>query len=344
MTPRLLHQTDLFRPFIDPDDHWDLACVYALAAAGKLDLGGVLLDYPPDHHPGRSPDITGVAQLSYLAGLPVNAAVGASAPYIADRATLLALPARERAGAQFVLDYLRGSEAPAYISIVGSCRDVAMAATMAPELFEEKCAGIYLNAGTGNPDPAKQGRTEYNVLLNAAAYGAIFNAPCPLYWMPCFETLGDDRLMRKVERFGTYYSFNQREILPQLPPSLQRYFAYSLEARTDARYLQSLEQEGWDVASPYTVHAERNMWCTAGFFHVVGEAVNGAGDILPLPKAGSDAVCHFRPVNITCTAEGVTSWTDAPGKTRQYVFEVLDQDRYAAAMTTAMRTLLQGFA
>jgi hypothetical protein len=29
-----LHQTDLFRPHADPDDHWDLACVYALAAHG----------------------------------------------------------------------------------------------------------------------------------------------------------------------------------------------------------------------------------------------------------------------------------------------------------------------
>ncbi len=29
----LIHETDLFRPHIDPDDHFDLACVYALAHA-----------------------------------------------------------------------------------------------------------------------------------------------------------------------------------------------------------------------------------------------------------------------------------------------------------------------
>ncbi|AZO32492.1 hypothetical protein [Mesorhizobium sp. M1B.F.Ca.ET.045.04.1.1] len=46
MTIRLLHQTDLFRPSLDPDDHWDLACVFALAASGQLELGGVLVDFP----------------------------------------------------------------------------------------------------------------------------------------------------------------------------------------------------------------------------------------------------------------------------------------------------------
>ena len=30
----MLHATDLFRPYNDPDDHWDLACLYALAHRG----------------------------------------------------------------------------------------------------------------------------------------------------------------------------------------------------------------------------------------------------------------------------------------------------------------------
>ncbi|WP_158500208.1 hypothetical protein [Sinorhizobium arboris] len=53
MTIRLVHQTDLFRPYSDPDDHWDLACVYALAASGQPELGGVLVDFPTDD-PSRS--------------------------------------------------------------------------------------------------------------------------------------------------------------------------------------------------------------------------------------------------------------------------------------------------
>ena len=37
----MLHVTDLFRPHMDPDDHWDLACVYALAYRGDIDLKGI---------------------------------------------------------------------------------------------------------------------------------------------------------------------------------------------------------------------------------------------------------------------------------------------------------------
>ena len=52
----VVHQTDLYRPHQDPDDHWDLACQYALAKLGRQRLGGILLDYPYEGGPG-DPDI-----------------------------------------------------------------------------------------------------------------------------------------------------------------------------------------------------------------------------------------------------------------------------------------------
>ncbi|BCG97473.1 MULTISPECIES: hypothetical protein [unclassified Mesorhizobium] len=339
MAVRLLHQTDLFRPYIDPDDHWDLACVYALAASGQLELGGVLVDFPPDHYPGRSPDVTGIAQLSYLTGMPTHMAVGSSVPYTHDRESLNALPRRDRAGAEFLLKYLRDSEGPAYISIVGSCRDLAVAAKLDPDLFRNKCAGIYLNAGTGHPDVAQQGATEYNVVLNAAAYAATFDIPCPIYWMPCFEDLRSDFSVKKVKRFGTFYGFNQSEVLPKLSPVLQSYFTYSLEARTDARYLQPLLSPSSDVSSSYTIQAYRPMWCTAGFFHMASQAVDKLGNIIAGPDA-DDAVFGFRPVDIKCDTNGVTTWTDAVSGSNRFLFEVKDTDNYASAMTAAMTTLL----
>jgi len=39
----------LFRPHNDPDDHWDLACAFALAKTGLCPLAGVLIDFPPGH-------------------------------------------------------------------------------------------------------------------------------------------------------------------------------------------------------------------------------------------------------------------------------------------------------
>ncbi|WP_028002481.1 hypothetical protein [Sinorhizobium arboris] len=338
MVIRLLHQTDLFRPYADPDDHWDLACVYALAASGQLELGGILVDFPPDSRPGRSPDVTGIAQLSYLTGLPTHMAVGSSVPYTHDPASLAALPRRDRAGAEFILDYLRDSAGPAYISIVGSCRDLAVAAKLEPDLFRNKCAGIYLNAGAGHPDVAKQGQLEYNVMLNAAAYAATFDIPCPIFWMPCFET-DDGDFNPKVERFGTFYRFNQSDVLPKLSPVLQSYFTYSLEARTDARYLQPLLAPQSDTSSWYTVHADRFMWCTAGFFHMVSQAVDKAGKIIAGSDA-DDAIFGFRPVDIKCNPNGVTTWSSAGADSNRFLFEVKDLENYPSAMTAAMATLL----
>ena len=65
----MIHGTDLFRPYNDPDDHWDLACVFALAQRGDVDLQAVLIDFPvPGRH--NDPDVQAVAQLNYLTGWP----------------------------------------------------------------------------------------------------------------------------------------------------------------------------------------------------------------------------------------------------------------------------------
>ena len=75
MKPWVLHETDLFRPHQDPDDHWDLACQFALARRGLIDLRGILIDYPP--YPERQdPDITAVAQLGWITGVPVPTGMG----------------------------------------------------------------------------------------------------------------------------------------------------------------------------------------------------------------------------------------------------------------------------
>lgn len=47
MSIPVFHETDLFRPHEDPDDHWDLACQFALAKRGLIDFQGVLIDFPP---------------------------------------------------------------------------------------------------------------------------------------------------------------------------------------------------------------------------------------------------------------------------------------------------------
>jgi len=76
----VFHQTDIFHPHADPDDHWDLACNYALAKRGDISLLGVMIDYPPWV---GDPAIAAVAQMNFITGLNVPAVVGTSQPMAA---------------------------------------------------------------------------------------------------------------------------------------------------------------------------------------------------------------------------------------------------------------------
>lgn len=122
---------------------------------------------------------------------------------------------------------LRNSPEPIVINILGSCRDVAIAGSLEPELFAEKCKAIYLNAGSGSPDPKKAAKLEWNVQLDPRAYSTIFSIPCPVYWMPCFEEIGwKPTATSKFPEYGTYYRFRQGTILPHLSKEMQNFFAF----------------------------------------------------------------------------------------------------------------------
>ena len=84
-------------------------------------------------------------------------------------------------------------------------------ASLEPKLFAEKCAGVYLNAGSGTPDKALAARLEYNVVLDPVSYAAIFELPCPVYWMPCFDVVpGPQDESFAAGAYGTYYRFSRR--------------------------------------------------------------------------------------------------------------------------------------
>jgi hypothetical protein len=226
---------------------------------------------------------------------------------------------------------------------------VAIAGRLEPELFARQCAGIYLNAGSGTPDREQAARLEWNVHLDPASYAAVFELPCPIYWMPCFEEVPGPGEPFRTARYGTFYRFRQSEILPHLSPRLQNFFAYMYQhgrqgsgpAATDAAWLQALlgPRDGELLQRQGTL--DRNMWCTAGFLHACGLCVLGDGQIVPrTPEADNRAVYSFEPVSVECSPTGVTHWQPANAATRRYLFQVRDVERYPAALTTAMKNLL----
>jgi hypothetical protein len=335
----VLHVTDLFRPHNDPDDHWDLACVYALAHQGDIDLKGVLIDYPPTNRNDRNPDIMAVAQMNLICNLFVPISVGSPHPLKSRNDTQTYASDADHNGVEMILNTLRQSPDPIVINILGSSRDVAIAGKKNPDLFKTKCKAIYLNAGTGSPNMGPESRLEYNVTLGALAYAAIFDLPCPVYWMPCFEDM-ENRRKQSIRAYGTHYEFQQDQILPHLSQSVQNYFAYMFGRYTDHNWLCYLKGPKDQALLTQVGGMIRHMWCTAGFFHSAGYTISTDGKILPLDKKLDQPVFTFDPISVRCAGNGVTQWTPDNGSKRRFIFHVRDLDYYQSAMRTAMKSLL----
>ena len=140
--------------------------------------------------------------------------------------------------------------------------------------------------------------------------------------------------------FGTYYRFRQDEILPHLSRQVQSYFAYMFARKTDHSWLRTLECKPEEAVVADQATKDRNMWCTAGFFHAAGYTILPDGTTHRLNAGAADAVFSFDPIRITGTGPGKDEWTPDPNATRRFIFHVRDTKHYPSAATKAMKSLL----
>jgi hypothetical protein len=182
----------------------------------------------------------------------------------------------------------------------------------------------------GRRIPALAERLEWNVRLDPASYAAMFQLPCPVYWMPCFEVVPEPGQPFKVARYGTFYRFRQADVLPHLPDRVQNFFAFMYRYGPDGQRTGGEDDLGvyWlqSLLGPVDVRTiqqqadrYRNMWCTAGFLHACGMTVTRTGEIVSLAAAG-DPVFSFDPVRVQCTAAGVTRWEPTDQNGSRYCF------------------------
>jgi hypothetical protein len=280
-----------------------------------------------------------VAQMNLIAGIYAPVAVGSSLPMKSRNDTQSFASRKDHNGVQMVLDILQRSPQPVVINILGSSRDIAIAGKKAPNLFARKCSAVYLNAGTGSPNTRLGSKLEYNVTLDKFAYAAIFDLPCPVYWMPCFEEMESPQ-KQAVREYGTYYRFRQDEILPYLSDTVQNYFAYMFGRYIDHNWLRYLKGEKDKVLLSQFISNYRNMWCTGGFLHAAGYTVSRDGKIVPLDNTSDSPVFTFDPIEVKCDDNGITKWTYNENSKNRFIFHVRDTDNYQSAMTKAMKSLL----
>ena len=337
-TTKVIHVTDLFRPSVDDDDHFDLAFEYALAYTGKIELAGIVLD----RSTSRNPDVLSVAQLNYISGLSIPLSVGIYGWLDKKGEISINNNIARNNGVRMILNLLEESEQAVVIHITGTCRDVAVAGILEPELFKKKCKGIYLNMGVSTNDTIKQRSLDYNVNTDRLAYQLIWKIPCPIYWMPVHDRWEPDWNVRKdikISQNSTFYRLSQNEILPFLSEKMKRYYMFMFDKEETSNWLRYIEKSEIDSARFNSI-CERTdeKWCTAGFIHAAGKSVSVNGELIDDMENG---VFCFRPVRVTCDKLSRTTWQFDEKATNRFIFHINDMDNYQMAMQKVIKNLFK---
>ena len=296
MKPYHVHLTDLFHPHGDPDDHYDLALAFALDKLGFTELGAVIMDYPPPHRVG-DPALCAVAQLNAITGRTIPAITAAK-----DTA----------AAGQQILTVLQNAPRPVSFSVVGTTENIAAAIKQNPQLFAEKCAGIYLAAGSGIQ--TEGGPLEYNVRLHPEAYSRMFSAPCPLYWAPCYHTILPGDRGECGGEYGSVFCILQKEILDGLTPAMQNYFLYMLTRSADPKYLRYLDAPVDTAALAEHREKVRRLWSAPLLLRIAG---------IPCDSFS------FDPIRAVSASDGTLNW-EAAETSAQFIFHMKQNDRSTA--------------
>ena len=334
--------TDLYHRHGDPNDHFNLAALYALDKMGLINLVGILCD-DDKPQPGNEkdeylhfgdPSVQSVAQMNYITGRSVPVGVGSRRPLRCKEDLRRLLNEKQKiSSVDLLLRALENTKTQVDIHMCGSCRDVLIASAMRPELFREKCGGIFLNAGNyGSNDPI-----EYNVSLEPYSFSQIFNIPCDIYWSPCFKVLTP--YPYQLSERGTYYEIEQPELLTYLSPEMKKYFTYMFDHVTDIGWLSFLRKDLTEedmTAWCRKRNTKRQMWSTPGFLRSAGFSVTAAGDLVPIGHP--DAIYGYTPVEVECTGTGEISWHDVQ-RSHIHMFRNTDPKQYANAMDHVIKKL-----
>ncbi len=328
----ILYSTDLYHPHADPDDHFDLATLFALP---EFDIRGVILDdgARQKEAPGRIP----LEQMLWITQRRIPYAIGLAGQLRSAEDTGLGQPDEFQQGVRLLLEALRQSPVPVTVFCTGSLRDVAAALNREPELLRTKISRLYLNIG----DTTAQ--DEYNVLLDPQAYVAVLRSKLPIYWCPCF----DGGLWRKDRGYATYWRFIHYEVLEATRPVVQNWFIYAL-TKPQADPIAFLSQPADPTAKKEVWAMPRNMWCTAPFLHAAGRSViredSGRWQIrTSAPEATARRLFDFVDAKVSITPEGRAHLVLDPQADGEpvKVFKILEPELYDTVMTEVLRELLR---
>lgn len=330
----VIYCTDLFHPHDDPDDHFDLATLYAMP---ELDIKGVVLDQGRKQleRPGRIP----VSQMNKITGRNVPAAIGLADPLKSPDDQALDQPALFQGAVELIVQTLRASSRPVCIATLGSVRDVVCAFNREPGLFRTNVAMVLAFIGEASDGKFQ----EYNVGLDPQAFVGLMRSGLPVYWVPCF-----DGGLWQNRGHASFWRASQRALLEGATPEVIQYFIYALE-KESAEPLAFLSRPVEPERQARLFAGTRNLWCAAVLGVMSGREVVFDGSkwtsVLPQSNraaavAGRKPLFEFPEVEILVSDAGAVSCGQVPGSHKVRRFEVRDSAQYEQGMVEATTELL----
>lgn len=314
----VIYCSDLFHPHDDPDDHFDLATLFALH---ELDVRAIILDQGAKQL--ERPGSTAVQQLCAITRRDVPYAIGLDEKLTSSTDPGASRPPQFQRGVELILQVLRESPTPVVIVQTGSLRDLAAAYNREPDLMRRQVARLYVNSGN-----AVGVQFEYNAQLDLIAYRRVMESDLPIYWCPCF---GGSEAWSKGAH-GAWWQFEQGALFNRLSPRLVSYFAYALlpmpvsvdPIRAVSRMgLSPLIADDWRTR---TWAQQRSMWSTASLLDAAGR---------------SEPAFSFVPMTWQFDDAGAVS-LQSDEQARRRVLTIPDEQAYHRAMFAQLSRLLAG--
>jgi len=329
----LIYCSDLYHPHDDPDDHFDIASIYAIP---EFDLKAIILDqarWTQKTRPGKIP----VEQLNALTGRNIPWVAGLSEKLQKPKDKGLGQPSDSQHAVQKILNVLKESEKPVTIITVGSLRDVAASFNRAPELFKKKVGMLMIFIGE-----SQSGGQEYNVGLDPNAFVTIMNSGLPVYWVPCF-----DGGVWKNEGNASYWKAQHSDLLRGASKPVINFFIYALRHKAENDHIGCLYNKIPENEKRELFDGWRNLWGSAVFTYAANRVIVRHGDDwVSIPKNAVknddkiEKMFTFSPVSLYINDKCEASYEDSARAHKIYRFKVLNTNDYAKAMTSVTKKLM----
>lgn len=293
----LIDITDLYHPYQDPGDNFDIIMPYALP---EIDLKAVILDATQkyrqpvayhrieefiDRNGPRDPGIIPIMQLNFMFGRNIPFAVSPFSQMKSIEDKMLDVHPFQQQGIELIINILEKSDEKVEIAVFSSVRALAAAFNRKPELFYEKVSRIHISAGASSPD-----FLEWNVELDPYAFICLLRSNLPIAIYPCASRDGPFAL----DNYNSFWRLNDLSFIMHMDCRIKRYLYFAFQQIMRADFLRAMEEDISEENMESIYKRPHNVWETAVWMEITERKLvkrkDGKYKIIPCQKLLPDDV------------------------------------------------------